>query len=81
MFCHTVGGASWPDTDRQRAHVPEQHLLVRRTMPDQSRELKTPIFRVGVQGILIFIAVCTFADLRDYLPATSSLPPGITTPT
>jgi hypothetical protein len=34
-----------------------------------------------IQGILFFNAGCTFADLRDYFPATSSLPPGITTST
>jgi hypothetical protein len=31
--------------------------------------------------MLFFIAGYTFANLLDYFPATSSLPPGITTPT
>jgi len=81
QFHGCLRGCNWPDADRQCAHVPEQHLLVRRTTPDPITEIVTSIFRVGVQGILFFNAGYTFADLRNYFHVTSSLPPGITTPT
>ena len=78
-----VSGRSWPNSDCRQITAQRSAVAVAPHNAGSIREIGNPNFQelTFIQGMLFFIAGYTFANLLDYFPATSSLPPGITTPT